>query len=858
MASTDSYTTPLIQRDWLEDFLPPTLNENLYMLTRNKPENQKKREDGRIYGGDVFWKFSGHDNLSDVSNPSVLGRTGAVQCTVEMLESEKVGCILAVPRKYATYNATLETGNEWARCYWNPYIKRLEDNGNTAYSYFFVFNTNYSNPAFQNIFHVKRNPKPDSSYGIRDINTYINYTIIKDISGTYADGPQIGGSHASDYVEIATANLETNDNISSWCLGSQALCYRFAEKKLDGTWDIQINRNMQIISEMYGWGSFYNNQIYAATPYPSWMYDNETINKMATSTVNAITAYPEIVPTVWFKELKQYSMQIGQFIFTGFPVFTVDRMSQMWKYFAGEEWESENDVDFPPSDWSTDWDIYIKGAQRPDIYITMRSDKVDAWLNNLSENKSGVTKSEIAVEYRYPQYSVEGANWSEPVSYSDSYILKDWTNDHYNITRNTSYTSNIELNYPLLLSEVMMGEFTDGMIDSLYPWYAQLQFRLVYGDYKSTWCKYEIGVIGSPTVPDFVKMHNIGEQADTWQDDSTVTLHYDELPPDENPYPTPPEPPAPPPQPTYPSPSENGIGLLTTTYNMTASNIQALGRFMWGNDTWINKLKALNFSPIENVVGIKIMPIAISGTPSVVYIGNVDTNINGDIVTNAPIYTLGEVTITGRYQNFLDYKPYTSMLIFLPFVGFVELDPQFVTNKTLKVMYSYDLITGLCNAMLFVNDVYVESHQGNCGVDIPLVASNRAQLEVGLATSLASTAIGLAATPTSSATVGAVSGVLQDVSSYATGLHSQRQGGYSPTLAWTETRECFIVVETPNAAYPLTYEHDYGKPCMATYSISQLTGFTVCDQTVDLSGISGATEKEKEMIKSILTNGFYA
>lgn len=856
MANMDSYTTPLIQRDWLEDFIPPVLNENLYMLTRNKPENQKKRDDGRIYGGDIFWKWSGHDSLGNVNNPYSWARTAARQCSVEMLESGKVGCILAVPRHYGTYPATLETGNSWSACFWNPYIKRVQETeGNTAYTYLFVFNTGYSSPFGRNLFHVKRNLEPSFSRGITEVSRLTSYSIIKDLSGTYADGPQIGGSDTQENPEVAMGNLETDETATRMAGSLDDVMRQFAYKNNQGTWNITINENMQILSENYGWGTYRSSRPYNETPYPAWMYDDETINKMATSTVNAITAYPEIVPTVWFTELKQYSMQIGQFIYTGFPVFTVDKMSQMWKYFAGEEWESENEVDFPPSDWSTAWDIYVKGAQRPDIYITMRSDKVDAWLNNLSENKSGATKSEIAVEYQYRIASSVGDNDI------DSGKIVPWLTDQYNETRATSYMANVELNYPNGDLTHGAGEFTDAAIDDLFDIYAEMEFRLVYGDYKSTWCKYEIGVIGSPTVPDFVKMHNVGEQADTWQDDSTVTLHYDELPPDENPYPTPPEPPAPPPQPTYPSPSENGIGLLTTTYNMTASNIQALGRFMWGNDTWINKLKALNFSPIENVVGIKIMPIAISGTPSVVYIGNVDTNITGDIVTNAPIYTLGEVTITGRYQNFLDYKPYTSMLIFLPFVGFVELDPQYVTNKTLKVMYSYDLITGLCNAMLFVNDVYVESHQGNCGVDIPLMASNRAQLEVGLATSLASTAIGLAATPAASAakaTAGAVSSVLQDVSSYATGLHSQRQGGYSPTLAWTETRECFIVVETPNAAYPLTYEHDYGKPCMATYSISQLTGFTVCDQTVDLSGISGATEKEKEMIKSILTNGFYA
>lgn len=865
MADTDNYTSSLLAPDFdLKGYVPAGLNENLYMLTKNKPENQKKREDGRVYGADVFWKFTGHDNIGELNNPSAVAATKARQCTVEMLEDGAVGCILAVPRTYGSYNGTFENINNYRRPEWNPYIRRVEEESEgVGYTYLFVFNTTNSNAGSSTLFHVKRNQDPQFSSGVTAVRRDVRYSITKDISGIYPYGPEIGGSTVQD-PDTEIGSLDSNESVWRWCGSQDTAIVRFATKNNSGEWRIDIGDYMQKLAENYAWGLYRSSKPKSETPYPAWMYTDATKNKMVSSTETAIENWPDIVQTLFLTELNQFAMQIGAYIQTGFPVFTVDRMDEMWKYFAGEDWESENDIDYPPSDWSTDWDIYIKGAQRPDIYITMKSDKVDQWLENLDENKSGTTKSEISVEYRYPQYTVEGASWSEPVNYSSTYTLVEWTGDSYNNTRSTSYNSNVEMNYPLLLSEVMMGEFTDGMIDSLYPWYAQMQFRIVYGKYKSAWCGYEIGVIGSPSVPDFSLMHNVGEQVDSWQDDSTVTLHYDELPPDEeNPYPTPPNPPSPSPKPTYPTPSETGASLLTTTYNMTEANVQALGRFMWTDEGWSNKLKALNFSPIENIVGIKIMPVAITGTTSIVYIGNVKTNINGDIIKNTPIYTLGEVTITGRYQNFLDYAPYTSMLLFLPFVGFVELDPQFVTNKRLKVMYSFDLITGLCNAMLFVNDVYVESHQGNCGIDIPLVASNRAELEIGLATSLAQTAIGIASAPatggsSSTVAVKAVSSAIGDLSSYATGFHTQRQGGYSPALAWTETRECFIVVETPNAAYPLTYEHDYGKPCMATYTISQLTGFTVCDQTVDVSGIGGATEEEKDMIRQLLTSGFYA
>lgn len=541
---------------------------------------------------------------------------------------------------------------------------------------------------------------------------------------------------------------------------------------------------------------------------------------------------------------------IGSWVASGFPVFELSNFEQLVAYFQGEDWIADNDVP-PPADWSTDWDIYIKGAQKPDIFITMKSDKVDAWLTNLDENKSGAVKEDVAVEYNIRVYQ-------DP---SLPYDIKFFAKDVYNNMRATNYLDNISLNYESIQSVLKtMSEFGD--VYELYRYYAQLEFRIKYGDYRSSWCYYKIGVIGSPSVPDFTLMDNEGalvmEQEDF--DLSTVTLHYDEYPPDYDPWPTPPDPPMPPIGPTDPTAGVNGSGLLTTIYRLTEGQAMSLGRFLWSGDLF-QKIKALNTSPISNIVGLYYMPIFIDGTSSIINIGDVDTNINADEIANStPLYELGSVQYQGRYQNFVDYEPYTNAHIFLPFVGFIRINPTYFTNRELKVVYSYDLICGLCNAMLFADNIYVESHQGNCGIEIPLISSNRAQVAIGLASSLFQSTLSLATTKGLSAMTALQTGggVFDSVLSAADSFNSQRQGGYSPATAWCETRQCFIVIESANASYTGTFNHDFGRPCMASHSISQLSGFTVVDSNVDLKGFAGATEEEIKMIRELLATGFYA
>lgn len=69
----------------------------------------------------------------------------------------------------------------------------------------------------------------------------------------------------------------------------------------------------------------------------------------------------------------------------------------------------------------------------------------------------------------------------------------------------------------------------------------------------------------------------------------------------------------------------------------------------------------------------------------------------------------GSVEISEQYQSLLDYSPFSRLTIYLPFIGFQELDDKLVVGHTLKVQYVVDVLSGRCLAQLYVDSSDLQS-----------------------------------------------------------------------------------------------------------------------------------------------------
>ena len=292
-----------------------------------------------------------------------------------------------------------------------------------------------------------------------------------------------------------------------------------------------------------------------------------------------------------------------------------------------------------------------------------------------------------------------------------------------------------------------------------------------------------------------------------------------------------------------------GIGVLTSTFKMTKERLVQLGQFLWGANIF-DKFSLINSNPIENIISCKSIPINTDGKNQEIILGNVSTGVNGEkISNNFSKQTIGSIAINEHYHNFLDYAPYTNIILYLPYIGFKELDTTLVMNKTLQVIYTVDAITGGCLAQVYVNSVRLYEFTGNVGIDIPITASNRAQVEAGYIQA----GVGATASALGGNVGSAVTSLLNSATSQ---YHYSSTGNPSPMCVASTNRTCYVIIDRPNYQNLKAFNHTRGRKCYLSKTISTLHGFTICDSNIDLSGIN-ATQSELEELKEILSSGFY-
>lgn len=294
----------------------------------------------------------------------------------------------------------------------------------------------------------------------------------------------------------------------------------------------------------------------------------------------------------------------------------------------------------------------------------------------------------------------------------------------------------------------------------------------------------------------------------------------------------------------------SGIGVLTSTFHMTKERLVQLGQFLWGSSIF-DQFSLINNNPIENIISCKAIPYAISGTTQEITLGNVKTGVNGEKISqNFSKQTIGSVAIAEHYKNFLDYAPYTNVIIYLPYIGFKELDTSLVMGKTLRIEYTLDVITGGCLAQIYVGNIRLYEFTGNIGVDISITASNRAQVE----SAYISAGVGVVSSAMSGNVTGAVNSIIGAATSQ---YHYSGTGNPSPSCVASTNRTCYVVIDRPQYQPLKAFNHTRGRMCCLSKTIGSLKGYTVCDGNIDISGIS-ATDEEKEEIVNILSTGFFA
>ena len=106
--------------------------------------------------------------------------------------------------------------------------------------------------------------------------------------------------------------------------------------------------------------------------------------------------------------------------------------------------------------------------------------------------------------------------------------------------------------------------------------------------------------------------------------------------------------------------------------------------------------------------------------------GSYDFNFEAPVVHGNIIdVDCGSVNVDELYHSLLDYSPFSRLTIYLPFIGFVDLDVKLVMGKQVRVNYRVDVLSGRCLAEIYtmiddVTESCIASYAGTIASDEPL------------------------------------------------------------------------------------------------------------------------------------------
>lgn len=264
----------------------------------------------------------------------------------------------------------------------------------------------------------------------------------------------------------------------------------------------------------------------------------------------------------------------------------------------------------------------------------------------------------------------------------------------------------------------------------------------------------------------------------------------------------------------------------------------------------------INDKLINYVLDCHVIPVAPTVTTNAnIKVGFRTFSQSAPVVTSDYIdFDCGSINIGEYYANYIDYAPYTQAKLFLPFVGYVDVLPEYWQSGTLSITYRFNIIDGSFIAYVKstsskskLTDTIIGQYGGNCCVHIPVTGLNYSSMVSGLVSGAAAV-ISQASGPN-----GGTNTVKNAVNIASARPSIQSSNGYNSTSAFLSCRTPYLMIERSVASFSQYYATENGLPSNVTAKLSTLSGYTEASNII--MSISGATEAESNEIAALLAGG---
>ena len=458
---------------------------------------------------------------------------------------------------------------------------------------------------------------------------------------------------------------------------------------------------------------------------------------------------------------------------------------------------------------STQYKLWIKGLNAPTYKLNWHNEALENNNFDFSNSKIYIKlSSDSGGAYLYPFKELE---------YNDGSIKFTW----YDMDNEADTT----IFYPWL-ELLIYAVYTDENGEAYESGYCHIKLRQKSSSFDSI---YELGEQGSDG--SIITVVNYEDDPSGYDDDDDD--YHD---PSDNEDDTPDD-----------STDITVSGEVCKTYKIEQIELKKLGQFLWTSDFFDNVL-LVNNSPIENIISLKALigTVTTTGTSQTLALGNVTTTASATPCNESITINVGSITLPRKYNNFLDFEPYTKVQIYLPFYGCAMLDSSLVIGRSISIKYIIDVITATAKIKIIHDNKTLYEFKTTCGSDLPITSSNRASVEMGYLSSGVGMGISIAS---GNVLGGLASGLSMAQSQY----HSTTSGNVSGVLNFHDSRMVTVLVDRPVYTELRNFNKTHGRVCNLSKTLRDLRGFTKCAENVQIP--FNCLDEERNMIIEQLVNG---
>ena len=295
---------------------------------------------------------------------------------------------------------------------------------------------------------------------------------------------------------------------------------------------------------------------------------------------------------------------------------------------------------------------------------------------------------------------------------------------------------------------------------------------------------------------------------------------------------------------------------LWSVYHPSQTEVNSFGAWLWSSNI-ITQIQQVLQNPMDGIITLhKVFATPVDSGTGTIVVGRLDSQVSSATVNTQYVEVdCGSVVCSEYFGTVFDYEPYTSVHLYLPFIGIVPLNVSEVMRSTISVKYGVDVFTGACLAMVAIsrdgNTVNMYQYSGVASVEYPLTGA----VHSGLLSGLFGVASGIAGVAMAATGVGVAAGVTAIGAGVANINKSQNAhaSNFSGNSGAMGIKIPYLIIERPQVKTADTFPVLDGYPTNYSIRLGDCSNHVVC-KTVHVYGIN-ATESELAQIEQILKDG---